>query len=238
MPAIPISGESIIMDIGTALHESFSFATDAVWEKWTRWIILTIMSVIFPLILGYTMEIYRGTVPAPEPENWGKLFVDGLKLLAAAIIYAIPVIIIIVAAFIPVMITIIGSISSGTEFTFNPEELVPLLVPVLGGLILAVVVGIIITLISAIGIIRMARTETFLEAFNFSAIFETIRSIGWGTYILALIVLWIVVFVISIVFGMIGSIPYVGWLIGLFLGVPLTILEARYMNLVYDAGET
>ena len=80
-------------------------------------------------------------------------------------------------------------------------------------------------------------TESFSEAFNFSAILETIRSIGWGSYILALIVLWVVIIVISVIFGFVDNSPYVGWLISLFLGVPLTVFEARYMTLLYEAGE-
>ena len=83
----------------------------------------------------------------------------------------------------------------------------------------------------------MARTESFTEAFNFSGILDTIHSIGWGSYILAQIVLWIVVVVITIIFNLIGEIPYIGWLIGIFLGVILTVFQARYMAILYDSGE-
>ena len=237
MPITQTSEQSIIMDIRSALQDSFVYAKESVWGQWKRWIILTIMSVIFPFILGYIMEIYRGRSSPPEAENWGQLFFDGLKLLVVAIIYAIPLIIIVIAAFLPVGMRIMEKISAGGEFIFNPSELVPFILPVFAGLVLAFIVGIIIALISSIGIIRMARFGNFSEAFNFSGILETIRSIGWGSYILALIVLWVVVFVISIIFAFIGEIPYVGWLIGLFIGVPLTVFEARYMNLVYESAE-
>ena len=237
MPITQTSEESSIMDIKSALNDSFVYAKESVWGQWKRWIILTIMSVIFPFILGYIMEIYRGRTSPPEPENWGQLFVDGIKLLVAAIIYAIPLIIIAIAAFLPVGMKIMEKVSAGGEFIFNPSELVPFILPVFGGLILAFIVGIVIALISSIGIIRMARIGNFSEAFNFSGILETIRSIGWGSYILALIVLWVVVFVISIIFALIGEIPYIGWLIGLFIGVPLTVFEARYMTRVYESAE-
>ena len=66
------------MDIGEALKDSFEYAKESVWDQWKRWILLTIMSIVFPFILGYTMEIFRGKTPPPEIENWAKLFVDGL----------------------------------------------------------------------------------------------------------------------------------------------------------------
>ncbi|MDD1661488.1 MAG: DUF4013 domain-containing protein, partial [Methanomicrobiales archaeon] len=75
------------MDIGRVLNESIEYAKDAVWGKWARWILLIIASIIFPLIMGYELEVYRGKKPAPEPENWGKLFIDGIKLLIIQIIY-------------------------------------------------------------------------------------------------------------------------------------------------------
>ena len=47
--------------------------------------------VIFPLITGYIAKIYRGDQPAPRYEEGG-LFIMGLKLIFAVLIYAIPVI--------------------------------------------------------------------------------------------------------------------------------------------------
>lgn len=225
------------MDIGSALNDSYRYAKDTVWGQWIRWIILAIMSFIFPFILGYTMEIYRGRTTPPEIENLGKLFVDGLKFIVAAIVYFIPVIIILVASFLPVAMSILSKIAAGGEFTYNRHELAPFILPIIGGLFLAFIVGIAITLISSIGVIRMARTEHFREAFNFSGILETIRGIGWGSYIFALIVLWVIVVVFTIIVSIIEEIPYIGLIIGLILGVLLTVFEARYMTLLYESAD-
>ena len=82
----------------------------------------------------------------------------------------------------------------------------------------------------------MARKDRFGEAFNFSGIFETIGRIGWGGYILALIVLAVVVMVFAFILALIMGIPYIGWLIYLILLPLLSIFQARYLAMVYDEG--
>ena len=62
----------ILMDFGSMLDDSFAYAKDGVWEKWTRWLLLIVSMIIFPLILGYIVRIYRGERPAPEPGEWGR----------------------------------------------------------------------------------------------------------------------------------------------------------------------
>jgi hypothetical protein len=225
------------MDIKVALNDSLSYTKEALWGQWKRWVILFIMSVIFPCILGYMMEIYRGSVPAPKPENWGRLFIDGLKFLLVGIIYSIPVLIILIVSFFPIMMNIITQVSAGGEFTLTPANLIPYLIPITGGVILSVILGIIITLISTIGIVRMARIGGISEAFNFGAILDTIRSIGWVSYIIALIVLTIVVIAITLAFSIFEMIPYIGFLIGTFFGVLLTVFESRYLTLLYESAE-
>lgn len=112
------------------------------------------------------------------------------------------------------------------------------------GFLLLLVVGVIITLISAIGVIRFAHTDSMGQAFAFSAIFEHIGKIGWGSYIIALIILWIagivfdvIVLILATVFGLI---PFLGgllvWLIMLFLFPVWFIFAARYMALVYESA--
>ena len=221
------------------LGDSFEYAKEAVWGKWMKWILLIISSIIFPLILGYVMEIYRGPKPAPELKNWGKLFIDGLKYLVASIIYMIPVLVVILVFG---GLALFGAfqqaaMSGDPDFFMNSaEQLLPLLGAFLVGLFIALILGIIISLFMYIGIIRMARTDRFGEAFNFSGILDTIRGIGWGSYILALIVLFVVMVVLAIVLAIVMSIPFIGWIIYLFLIPLLTIFQARYMVQVYEAG--
>lgn len=228
------------MEYGKMLGDSVEYAKVGVWGKWKRWILLIVSTIIFPLILGYIMEIYRGTKPAPELEHWGKLFIDGLKMIVAWIIYMLPVIaVLLVFGGWAIFSAIQQAAMSGNPdfFTSNPELLIPLIATFLVGVLIAVILAIIISIIATIGIIRMARKERFGEAFNFSGIIETIRKIGWGSYILALIVIVVVMAVFWFILALIMGIPYIGWLIYLVLIPPLLIFEARYLAQVYDAGE-
>jgi hypothetical protein len=228
----------IVLEFGSMLSDAIDYAKDAVWGKWVRWLLLIVSMIIFPLILGYTMEVYRGTKPAPEPEHWGRLFVDGLKLLLASLIYAIPVLIIVFLTIGASLVPFIPFFSNG-DFDFSlvaPEAVMAAVATIIIGLIIAIVIGIIITLISTIGIVRMARTDRFGEAFNFGEIFAHIRAIGWWPYIAALIVLWLVSIVFIVILELFLIIPYIGLIIWLLALPPFILFEARYISLVYDEG--
>ncbi|MDH7511129.1 MAG: DUF4013 domain-containing protein [Methanolinea tarda] len=229
------------MDYGNMLGDSLGYAKDGLVGHWKRWILLIISTIIFPLMMGYTMEIWRGKKPAPEPEQWGKLFIDGLKLLVAGIVYAIPVILIIlVFGGFALFGAFQAAAMSGDPnyFTTHTSELMPLFAGFMVGLLIAFIVAIIIGLFSTIGFVRMARTERFGEAFNFGAILGTIGKIGWGSYIVALIILFIVAGIIAFVLNLISMIPFIGFILWLVLLPFLIIFEARYICMVYEsAGE-
>jgi len=213
------------MDYGNMLGDSFSYAKDAVWGKWVQWILLVISTIIFPLIMGYMVRIYSGVKPAPEANNLVGMFIDGLKLFVIGIIYAIPVFIIAAISVVPAIMVA----GNGGD---------PMLaIGSLGiGLLVMIVVAIIISLVSAIGMIRFAQKDSMGQAFAFGAILEHIGRIGWGSYIIALIVLWIVGIVFSIVITVLGMIPILGWLIMLFLYPVWMIFTARYMTLIYESA--
>jgi hypothetical protein len=186
-----------------------------------KWILLIISSIIFPLIYGYVMRIYKGTTPAPELENWGGLFIDGIKLLIVGIIYAIPLIIV---AFVMGFGAAGAAMVGGDLAAFGAMGL---------GLLVFIIVAIIIGLILPIAYIRFSRMESFGEAFNFSAIFGHIGKIGWVDYIIALIILGVVIAVIQFVLMLI---PILGQLLLFILMPAFIIFIARYMTLVYDSA--
>jgi hypothetical protein len=209
------------MDYGDMLSDSFSYTKDAVWGKWVQWILLAVSVIIFPLIMGYMVRIYSGVKPAPEPGNWVSTLIDGIKLFIIGLIYAIPLFIIMAIFFIPAAMMSDPLAAIGTIGI---------------GLLIVLVVGILIMLISTIGMIRFVQKDSIGQAFNFSAILEHIGRIGWSSYIIAIIVLWIAGIVFGIISGILSAIPVLGWLIMLFLYPVWYIFVARYMTLIYESA--
>ena len=227
------------MDYGSAVSEAFDYAKDALWGKWTRWILLIISSIIFPLIMGYAVRIFRGEKPAPELNDWGSMFVDGLKYFVICLIYAIPLIIVLLLSFMP-MVTVIAAegptlAQSGQVAPYMSETMASALSTMLVGIGIMFILGIIIGIFELIGLIRFARMNSMKEAFNFGAILDHIGKIGWGTYILALIIYVILSVIYGCIISVFMAIPAVGWILFL-VTLPLwMIFLSRYLVHVYDS---
>jgi hypothetical protein len=213
------------MDYGNMVSESFAYAKEGVWGKWSKWILLIISCIIFPLILGYMMRIFKGTKPAPELEQWGGMFIDGIKLFVVELIYAIPIIII--------ELLLLGS--TYLMYISNPAAIMAALGSIFAGVVVLLIVIIIIELFLATACVRFARTNTLGDAFSFGVIMAHIGKIGWLTYFIALIIMTIIMGVISIILMLI---PVVG-IVLLFIVLPILVLfEARYLCLLYDRAGT
>ena len=226
------------------IGDSFAYVKEGVIGNTNKWLMLIIATILLELpLMGYIMKILRGEKPAPAVENWGTLFIDGIKLLIVYIIFLIPVMIV-----YGIMMVIMGAaFISGDEGT------------AMGGVVVAGILGlvllvlyIIIALLLPIAAVRFARTGNFGDAFNFSAILGHIGKIGWISYIIALIIGGIVVaipvviieIILFIVVGALTAVlSYIGMLIGfLIFGVILLIVApvvavfyARYLTQIYDS---
>jgi len=218
------------MDFGNMLGDSFAYAKDAVVGKWKEWLLLIIATILLTIpLMGYTLKVFRGEKPAPAVTGWGTLIIDGIKYLIVAIIWALPCIIVLILA----LGSFIAAIASG-----DTSAAMGFIGGAILGLLVFLVVAIITSLLATIGIVRFARTGSMGEAFNFGEILATIGKIGWGTYILALIVLVIAQFVIAIVLSIFGLIPFLGIIVELIFLAPISIFEARYICQLYDAAGT
>jgi hypothetical protein len=206
------------------LGDSVEYTKEALIDKYMRWLILIIGSIIFPIILGYTLRIYRGDATPPGTDDLVELFIDGVKLFVVELIWALPVIVVAVIVFGgSVALMMSGSnvaAAAGVGGIFL-------------GIFLVLVVGIMVSLFAAMGAVRFARTDSFGEAFDFSAIIAHIGRIGWGSYVIALVVLGVVLAVINMVLSII---PILGWLISIVLAPAFAIFAARYITLLYDSA--
>jgi hypothetical protein len=212
------------MDFGTMLGDSLEYTKEALIDKYVRWLILIIGSIIFPITLGYTLRVYRGERSPPDPQDWVAVFIDGIKLFIVELIWAIPIIIIGIIFFGGAAALMMSGSDAASAAGIGTMLIgIPIL------LIVAVVVG----LFAAMGTVRFARTDSFGEAFNFSAILAHIGRIGWGHYVVALVVLMVVLGVIN---AILSIIPIIGWLISLVLAPAFSIFGARYVALLYDSA--
>jgi hypothetical protein len=117
-------------------------------------------------------------------------------------------------------------------------------------------VEIAVAIIMPVASIRFARTGSFSEAFNFSAILSTIGRIGWISYIVAYILVSLVIG-IPVFIRVVGAIILGGALLFLMSGAGMIafiallvlavllmlvlspvfgVFQARYMTRVYDSA--
>lgn len=232
-PPPGLAAEVKKMSLSENLGSSFNYAK-ALASDVGRYIILLVLGII-PLVnlivSGYGARIIKATPESselPKLERYGDMFIDGLKIAVAGIVYMIiPAIIIGLGA---------GSLFAGMfGFGVGPTAggfaLAGLGVAMLlVGLALAFVLGIFF----AMGAAHMLKTGNFGKAFAFGEIKQLISRIGWGRYIAWLLVL----FVIAVVLGAVtGAIPFpFGTIISAILGPFLVAFFFRSIGIVYSEG--
>ncbi len=209
------------MDLGDVFQNAFDYAKMMAKDA-GRWIVLIILGVI-PIVnlvvFGYGARVVKETPGSSSPpalERYMDLWVKGLMVVIVYVIYAL----------IPLILLGLGIGSLVAGIVVFPLALVGAVVFIVAGIVLAFLVAI----ISSMGIVHMIKNDQFGKAFAFKEITEIIRKIGWGRYLL-----WLVaVFVIGLIFGALGNIPYIGWLITVILIPPYTVFIARSAGLIYE----
>jgi hypothetical protein len=133
-------------------------------------------------MLGYFIRILKSTIVGidelPEFDDWGDMFVDGLKVFVVYIIYLlIPLIVIFVGVF-----STMASTAATNTGAFVPSTSLFAMLGVTGiiGLILSWIFG----LFAYMAIANMALYDDIGAAFRFSEILDRIKMIGWGKYII------------------------------------------------------
>lgn len=239
------------MDFAEMLGDAFNYTREGVLGNMNRWLklILAIICLGLPFS-GYMMRIYRGKAPAPDVDEWGTLFVDGLKLLVVGFIYVLPIFIVLAVVFGIMLLAGLTGSDEASIAAMGASFLIQLVM---------FVFQIVIAIFLPVAYIRLARTGLFSEAFNFSGILDTIRRIGWINYIVAILLVNIVVsipvcilvfvFIILVMIGLVAAMAagtaglallvlLLVFMLAVILVIlpPLGVFQARYMTRLYDCA--
>lgn len=216
--------------IGDALGKSFGFAFENTFKHIGRWLgmaILMCIPIVNLIVMGMFLKVYRNE--EPNFSNAGKSFVQGLLSAIIGIIYFIIPFIIAMVLGVASLLPVIAS--AGTDVGAIGAALT-------GGIgivsmIIIIVVSILFFLIFTPAIVNFARNG-FGAAFKFGEIFGMIGKLGWGKYILAILLLIVVMALIGLVLGLIAIIPIIGWII-IILAMPIIYLvEYKYWGLLFE----
>lgn len=187
-------------------------------------IVLDIIPIVNFIVIGYFAKCIKESPASKNPPqlvDYGDLWIQGAKVFVVSLVYMI----IPVALIIPIVFTAFAwSLFWGFLF-FNWVLLVALGV-------IGLILSFLFMLILVIAVANMIEKNDLGKAFAFSEILDIIKRLGWGNYIL-----WaIIIFVIGVIVGLIGLIPYVGWLLSLIISPVFGVFVARSVALVYSEG--
>jgi hypothetical protein len=202
------------------------------WElvHWDQVAVLAVLMFLTSFLLsGYIVRIYRGSATPPPFDRWAGLFVDGIKLFIVWLVWLLPALIVLLIS----LVSLLGAIATARPASPNLALLGLMLFLMLVALILMLVA----IIFGTIGAIRFARTGRVMEGVNYRGILATIHRIGWWDYIIAGIVLIVIALIFTIITGVLGLVPFVGWVLVLVITPVMTVLSARFLSLVYDTGE-
>ena len=214
------------------LSDSFDYTKEALWGRWTRWLLLLVSTILFPLIYGYMVRIMSGKKPAPELEGWVGLFVDGIKLIVITIVYTIPIWVLAIvgfaAYFIPVSVTTTPGSGSGSGL--GPEMGIVVLLALL---VIFTIVAIAVGILSTFAMVRFSRTGKMGEAFRFRSLLAHIGRIGWLNVFIALLIMGIVIAIVGFVLLLV---PIIGLVLLVLLTPAFVIFTYRYIALLYESA--
>ncbi|KAF5080750.1 DUF4013 domain-containing protein [Methanospirillum sp. J.3.6.1-F.2.7.3] len=206
-------------------------------DHWKRWIVLIILSLIqmftiniIPLVSGYLVRVYaQPDDMAPEIDEYGKLFVDGWKMNIVTILYMIPAIIIALAFGAVGVISALAGLFAEGKMTHIGGLMVGSI-----GLFLAFLVFLLITLVMNMAYVHFSRSGRLLDAFSIGEITRNISDgIGWGSYIVMWIIVWLLTTVFFFIISGLTMIPILGWLALLALTPLWSVFLAKINGNVY-----
>ncbi len=198
------------------------------------WVVKTLLGGVFAFIPivnfvvgGALVEriknVASGDENLPEWSDFGSMWVKGLLLAVAGFIYALPAIIIIGIGF---MLAIGAAAAGGNDQSGG-------FAAAAGGSLclfyfIAIIYMIAVSVLLYAAVVNFAMKGSFGAFFEFGEIFAKVRE---GNYFMA----WIFAIIASFVYGLVGIIPFLGWLLTFFAEY-LGIMTAGHLLGQWAAG--
>lgn len=231
------------MEIDQIMHDAYSFTRTALAEHPARWIALTIIALVPVLnlaVVGYLARVFGNEAEPPALDDFPRLFIDGLRLVAVSIGYLIVngcVFLLLAGG----AILVAGGMYLIENHPFDDISVISLMLGAMsiGAFYLLVaiasVIVVAVTLLYFMAMVRAARTRSIGQAFAIGGILDQIREIGWLNYLSALLILNFGVSLLAYVVIGLGLLTLGIGLILVFPLIPaLGVFTARYLSNVYD----
>lgn len=205
------------------INKAFRFVPED--KQWVSKLLIAVLVSIFSFLIipafflgGYSIKIVRQVMNGqwdglPEWDNWKKLFKDGFFVAMAELIYTLPFII---------LILIVGGATGGfASLADNGSGDAAGLIAGSGAMLMLCLVGIFIIallLIAPALTIQYAMKDNFGALFRFSEIMGIIRN-NLSDILIVFVIMIVAGFAISIVSGILGLIPCLGWIAAAIIGL-------------------
>lgn len=226
------TGGMVRMKLKENLRDSYEYAVKLFKNvgRLVALIILGIIPIVNFIVLGYFARVIRDSPRSASPpplEEYGELWVNGAKIFVATIIYMI----------VPIALIVFGTVwrmAGIFMYMYDMYMLYELHRISVILMVIGVILAFLISIIMLMAIAHMVKTGKLGSAFNFNAILSKIKAVGWGNYILWIIIL----FAIGLILYGLSLIPYVGWLIVLIVNPCFIVFVGRSVSNVYESTIT
>jgi len=218
------------LDLSQIIGNSFEYAKKLFTDV-GRLLILIVLHIIpivgWLIIVGYMTRVIKDTPSSSEPpplRDYGDLFVQGLKVVIAFIVYMLVPLILIGLAVSAFILSIFGMGLVYPAWTLGALGV--------GLLVIGIILAFGIAIIMAMAVVHTVKNNSFGKAFAVGEILGIIGKIGWVKYIFWLIIMFVIAWVVP---G-IASIPWIGLLILVIILPALEVFYGRSAALIYSEG--
>ncbi|MBI5230651.1 MAG: DUF4013 domain-containing protein [Coriobacteriales bacterium] len=208
------------MDIGRAFNAPFK---DREWLKKTAlggllFIVPILQWVVYGALIKYIKRVTAGSDELPDwGDDFGGMFKDGFFVFLAGVIFALPAIVIMIIAILPI---IGAALSTGAD-----SDAAGALISGAGGLacllyLVAIVYIIFVSIYLYAAIAHYAMRGTFGAFFEFGEVMGKMRAPGagfWTAWLMSIVFTWAAGFAGGIANGILSIIPFLGSIAGFYL---------------------